>query len=305
MDNLLNISVIIPTYLREERIFKTLNGITEQSFLPNQVIVINQTIGLKLEKTIKSLYDRKKIELIWVDSNIPSLCGARNIGIKLCSNEIAVCLDDDVILPDEIFYKHLQMHLANPEYVAFGGQVYHRTNNYPISDLDVSNYKNVTIAGYKNVQFENFGPLFGGHFSINVSIAKKIGGWDELFMGSANWEEGDIMNRLKRAGYKFAFSSDLWLIHLREPGGCRISENYTHPEWTKTYNFFLYKYRYPKDKSWNEVIKAALRAGPLKKEIVKNPKKWISAWHNFFKGWRYGFRNANRPIKSFLSENLD
>lgn len=294
MDKLINISVILPTYMREERIFKTLNAITEQSYLPNQVVVVNQTIGLKLDNSVKELYDKIGIELIWVDNNIPNLCGARNSGIKLCSNEIAVCLDDDVILPDGIFYKHLQMHLANPEYVAFGGQVYHRINNYPISYVDVSYYLKGTTAGYKNIQFENFGPLFGGHFSINVAIAKKIGGWNEYFMGSANWEEGDIMNRLKSAGHKFAYSSDLWLIHLREPGGCRISENYTHPEWTKTYNFFLYKYRYPKDKSWKEVIKTALRAGPLKKEIVKNPKKWFNAWVNFFKGWYFGKRNSTR-----------
>ena len=294
MDNLLNISVVLPTYLREERIFKTLNYITEQTYLPNQVIVINQTIGLQLVNSAKELYNKKGIDLIWVDSNIPSLCGARNIGIKLCSNEIAVFLDDDVILPDNIFYKHLQMHLSNPEYVAFGGQVYHRTINFPVSDLNLSNYKEHTVIGYKNVKLENFGPLFGGHFSINVNIAKKIGGWDEHFMGSANWEEGDIMNRLKSAGYKFAYSSDLWLIHLREPGGCRISENYTHPEWTKSYNFFLYKYKYPNDKTWTEVIKSALRAGPLKKEILINPKKWISAWFNFFKGWHYGKRNSSR-----------
>jgi glycosyltransferase involved in cell wall biosynthesis len=259
MDELLNISVILPTYLREERIFITLNSITEQSHLPNQVIVINQTTGLQLVNSVKELYNEKGIDLTWVDSSIPSLCGARNIGIKLCSNDIAVCLDDDVNLPDYFFYNHLKMHLANPEYVAFGGQVYHRTNNYPISDLDISDNLKGTTAGYKNIQFEDFGPLFGGHFSVNVNVAKKIGGWNEYFMGSANWEEGDIMNRLKNAGYKFAYSSDLWLIHLREPGGCRIGENYTHPEWTKTYNFFLYKYRYPKDKTWYEVIITALR----------------------------------------------
>ena len=284
------VDIVIPTFGRQNRVDATLLMLLKQTILPANVIIVNQTPGVDSESTeVSQLYKAAGVELIWINRASPSLCGARNDALRRARSRICLCLDDDILIPSDLVAQHAQLFRQRPELAAIGGQVWHRKSDFKIRDLSIENPTlGTVIACNLNIEVSH-GPLFGGHFSIRRDIALSIGGWDESFIGSANWEEGDLMNRLKAHGYNFIWNPKAWLIHLREPmGGCRIPGNKTFPEWTKTTNFFLYKYRYPTEKSWPVVLNAALRAGPLRREVVCNPAKWPEAWFGFFMGWLEG-----------------
>jgi glycosyltransferase involved in cell wall biosynthesis len=297
-----DVDIIIPTFGRPLVINETLRMLLGQETLPKKTIVVNQTPGVDSpDPGIREAYREARVDLIWINRKSPSLCGARNDALHASTAEICLFLDDDVIVPPDLVRKHRERYSDGSGWVAVGGQVCDPSGFSP--EL-ISSDKPYAGAQHTLLIDEMIpgGPLFGGHFSVRRETALAIGGWDESFVGSANWEEGDFIHRLRARGYAFVWDPAPWIIHLKLPfGGCRIPGNPLFPEWTKSTNFFLYKYRYPDEKSWRTVLQHALRAGPLRKEVVLSPRRWPVAWSGFFKGWRLGKQNAGKPILPLLS----
>jgi len=293
-----DLDVIVPTYGRPVVVNQTLRMLLDQEVLPRRVIVVNQTPGVDAaDLDVQQLYRDAGLGLTWLNREVPSLCGARNDALRVARSEICLFLDDDIIAPADLVRRHWDRYRDDAGWQAVGGQVWHRNSDFAVEDISLDAPQVGAVPALKSARMVPGGPLFGCHFSLRRYAALSVGGWDEAFVGSANWEEGDLINRLRDRGLPFVWDPQIWLIHLRLPmGGCRIPGNRLFPEWTKTTNFFLYKYRYPKDKIWKEVIVTALRAGPLRREIVVNPFRWPVAWLGILKGWWIGREKAGCPV---------
>jgi glycosyltransferase involved in cell wall biosynthesis len=295
-----DLDVVIPTFGRPATANETLRMLLSQETLPKSVIVVNQTPGIEAANPeVQRDYRESGVELIWINRLSPSLCGARNDALRAAVSEICLFLDDDILVPRDLVRRHLERHGDGSGWEAVGGQVWHQPD-FPDERLALERQPARALPSVRAGLVAG-GPLFGGHFSIRREAALSVGGWDEAFVGSANWEEGDLIHRLREQGRPFVWDPEIWLIHLRLPvGGCRIPGNRSFEEWTKTVNFFLYKYRYPQDKPWQEVLASALRAGPLRRENALAPRRWPSAWRGFVTGWLQGRRRARRPILPLL-----
>lgn len=94
----LPVTMIIPTMERPESLMDTLNSIFKYNFIPNEIIVVDQTQNLnsKLEnyKICNNGKYQKIIKYYYLEK--PSLTVARNYGVKNSSNEIIIFSDDDV-----------------------------------------------------------------------------------------------------------------------------------------------------------------------------------------------------------------
>ncbi|MBP7654580.1 glycosyltransferase family 2 protein [Candidatus Dependentiae bacterium] len=86
------ISVIIPTKDRETFLKDLLNSINEQTVIPEEVIIIDQSDN---DYEIGKNY---KFKIVFVKQIVPSLTKAKNTGIKYAKNELVLFLDDDIIL---------------------------------------------------------------------------------------------------------------------------------------------------------------------------------------------------------------
>ncbi len=102
------ISVIIPSLNRAADLAETLKSIFSQKILPDEIIIVDQSLDYKAESTVKKLYDEFKsiannnTELIYIhDSLITGSAQARNIGIHKATGDIVYFFDDDVILEEE------------------------------------------------------------------------------------------------------------------------------------------------------------------------------------------------------------
>jgi len=297
-----DIDVLIPTYGRPEIVNNTLAMLLDQELLPRRVVVVNQTPGVDAPlPEIRQAYKDANIELIWINREAANVMAAQNSALLAARSNICLIIDDDIIPPKDLIRKHWERHHDGENWVAVGGQVWHRQPDTEIQSLSHEKPSQGTFAGFMSDALVCGGPLFGGNWSFRRESVLDLGGWDEAFVGSANWQEGDMINRFKRHGYRFVWDPDIWVIHLRVPfGGCRIPGTALFPEWTKTTNFFLYKYRYPEEKSWKEVVLSALRAGPLRREIVVSPWRWPGAWFGFLKGWQLGKKKACNPVMPLL-----
>lgn len=259
MTNLPLISVIIPTYRREETLRKTLDDVLKQDYPAFEVLVVDQTPTHEpqTQAYLKQLADAQKISWFCVDW--ASLPGARNYAVRRAQGEIILFIDDDVMLP----VGYLKAHACNyqrQEVGAVAGRVFDRMKlaekggvgddsllpTYTIEDLPEA-AMNPGIAWYYLDFVHTIKPqpvisARGCNMSFRREIFTKYGlQFDEQFRGSAVREESDFCLRLRLTGYQIWYDPEAHLVHLgEETGGCHdLSTRSLQYQLTFYHNHFL------------------------------------------------------------------
>lgn len=227
-----SISVIIPTYGREEILRETLASVLQQDYPRYEVLVIDQTAQHQPETQafLDELAAAQKIRLFQV--NWASLPGARNYGVRRSSGDVVLFLDDDVQLPAGFLTAHGRNYLERPEVGAVAGRVFDRmklaesasglTIDYlPPQAMDPG------IAWYYIDLVHTCKPqqvltARGCNMSFRRSVFEQHNIWfDERFRGSAVREESDFCLRIRQTGMQIWYDPEANLVHLgEETGGC-------------------------------------------------------------------------------------
>lgn len=240
------ISVIIPTYRREQVLRDTLTDVLAQNYPNFEVLVVDQTPEHEPETDnfLQQLADSKKIQ--WFRVKWASLPGARNYAVRRALGDIIVFIDDDVRLPADFLTAH-ESHYQKPNIGAVAGRVFDRmklsdsggelTIDYlPPEAMDAG------IAWYyidlvHTVKPQQVISARGCNMSFRGEVFRKNKlTFDERFKGSAVREESDFCLQLRQTGYHIWYDPDAYLIHLgEEAGGC-------HDITTRSaeYQIFLY-----------------------------------------------------------------
>lgn len=295
--NRCRIAVVIPTYQREGVLVDTIRQVLAQDPMPDEVLIVDQTPQHEAE-TEQALSEWQGMGRIrWIRHSPPSLCGARNRAVLETSCEIVLFLDDDLDITCELVGRHLANFL-DPETTAVTGPT-----EGPDSFRNDLSYPVTCAILDQGGKAEGFGWLRGCNFSVRIDAVKQCGGFDENYIASANYEENDFAQRLIKQGGNIVYDPASWVYHLKHPaGGCRLPGNKTNPEWTKSVNFFIFRFRYSGlSQSLRRTAWEVLRSGPLRKENVKAPWRWPLAWASFaYAAWE-GWRRANSPVSSPFS----
>ena len=232
------ISVIIPTYGREEPLRDTLVDVLKQDYPNFEVLVVDQTPVHEPETQayLDELAATGKIRLFRVDW--ASLPGARNYAVRRASGEIILFIDDDVQMPEGCLKAHASNYQGRPEVGAVAGRVFDRMkladsqkantgdSPYTIEDLPAE-AMDPGIAWYyidlvHTVKPQRVISARGCNMSFRREIFTKHGlQFDERFRGSAVREESDFCLRLRSTGYQVWYDPEAYLVHLgEETGGC-------------------------------------------------------------------------------------
>ena len=233
-----SISVIVPTYRREEPLQNTLTHLLQQDYPNFEVLVIDQTPTHEpqTEAYLEQLASADQIR--WLRVNWASLPGARNYGVRQGKGEIILFVDDDVQLPAGYLQAHARNYQENSQIGAVAGRVFDRlkladsekiksgNSPYTIEDLPPQ-AMDPGIAWYYIDLVHTTKPqrvisTRGCNMSFRRDIFTKYGIWfDERFRGSAVREESDFCLRMRQTGYYVWYDPNAYLIHLgEETGGC-------------------------------------------------------------------------------------
>ncbi|NMG22535.1 hormogonium polysaccharide biosynthesis glycosyltransferase HpsN [Brasilonema bromeliae] len=250
--NLPLISVIIPTYCREEPLRDSLADVLKQDYPNYEVLVVDQTPKhqLEIETYLEELAAANKIK--WFRLSWASLPGARNYAVRRAAGEIILFIDDDVQLTPGFLAAHAKNYLEKPEVGAIAGRVFDRMKlgdsggNLQISYLPPQ-AMDPGIAWYyidlvHTIQPQEVLTARGCNMSFRREIFTKYGlRFDERFRGSAVREESDFCLRLRQTGYKIWYDPEAYLVHLgEETGGCHdISMRSLQYQLTFYHNHFL------------------------------------------------------------------
>lgn len=226
------ISVVIPTYNREEPLRDTIADLLKQDYPNFEVLVVDQTATHQPETQayLEEVANAGKIK--WFRLSWASLPGARNYAVRRSSGEIILFIDDDVRLPDGFLAAHARNYVDRPEVGAVAGRVFDRMKlgdsggSLEIEDLPPE-AADPGLAWYyidlvHTVKPQRVISARGCNMSYRREIFTKYGlSFDERFRGSAVREESDFCLRLRQTGYQIWYDPKASLVHLgEESGGC-------------------------------------------------------------------------------------
>jgi GT2 family glycosyltransferase len=125
-----NASVVIPTKNRPHHLAVTVLSLLQQSVLPRELIVVDQSADHTSRERIAQIYEllptdrRGQLKLCYLhEPAISGLAAARNAAMEIASREFLVFLDDDVILEPDFLEQLLDTFSIKPNAAGAGGVI--------------------------------------------------------------------------------------------------------------------------------------------------------------------------------------
>jgi GT2 family glycosyltransferase len=208
----LRLSVVIPTYGREEILLDTVRMLGELAQPPHEIILADQTRVHEpgVQSALQLLAERGEIR--WLRLECPSIPGAMNRGLLAARSDIVLFLDDDIIPGEELIAAHLRAH-EEPGVTVVAGRVLQPWDRDDVSPPEDGRFR---FSGLRREWIEDF---MGGNFSVKRDSALSIGGFDENFVQVAHWFEKEFADRLKLRNIPILFVPQACIRHLKAQGG--------------------------------------------------------------------------------------
>ncbi|MBW2064677.1 MAG: glycosyltransferase family 2 protein [Deltaproteobacteria bacterium] len=220
LNDIASISVVVPTYRREETLCETIRAILKLRYPEWELIIIDQNKRHKpsTEDFLSSLPPRvRRIKL-----EKPNLPAARNVGAREAKGSIVLYLDDDITPLPGLLNAHAR-HYTNPIVGGVAGRLISPTG--VVRQIDPRYY--VSRLPWLYIRFDQDWGLRevetapGGNMSFRRELIFQAGFFDEQFVGNAFREETDFCIRLRNLSYRIIFDPDAALFHhFGTPGGC-------------------------------------------------------------------------------------
>ncbi len=208
------VSLVIPSYNREELLVGTLRAAFAQDHPNLEILVIDQT-KTHLPET-QAFLDANKSRFTLVKPDFASVTKARNEGLRRAKGEIIVFIDDDVSFEPGFIAAHVAAHADGTHVVQ--GRVTEHGSKRPSQPtwLDDS----LRFKGGDNYDRDGkTNNITGCNFSIRRDVIDRIGYFDENFRGVSVREESDYARRAFKAGLTFTFSAKAALFHHKSASG--------------------------------------------------------------------------------------
>ena len=207
-----DISVVIPTYNRDQELMDTINDILGQSHHNLEVIVLDQSQrhSPEFEENLRMIKDPR---LHYIKIGPPSLPAARNFGLKVAKAPIVLFIDDDIKASQDLVKYHLMAYQQHPDASAVGGRILQA--GFPIKkEVLRFNKYGVSHGVFTATQAAFTNAFPGGNHSVKVEEALKVGGYDTRYYRIAFREESDMALRMSRAGMKIYYEPKAEIFHL-------------------------------------------------------------------------------------------
>ena len=291
------ISIIIPTYNRNNVLCDTINSVYEVTEIDKvtnfEIIIVDQSKEHD-KNTIEFLdmISKKKKNFSLYNLTIANLPNARNYGISKAIGDIILFLDDDIILQPNYFRSLLDSYLNEDVKSVVGRILLKNETNDNVLLNNQSYIKKILkktlmsiIDSRKNFIITSYGLILsntssskkayvdsgmGCNMSFKKEVFNELGLFDTSYIGNAIREETDIFIRLCKHDYKILYNPDMFLYHvMSNTGGCRYEYDINY--WKKY--FFNQCYFYKKNFNYG-FIKVGILLGF---DIIKCMSKNINA----------------------------
>jgi glycosyltransferase involved in cell wall biosynthesis len=193
------IDVLIPTIGRKDYLLSVLHNLATQTYLPKNVIIIEQNPEEKSQSDLDFIQVQKWPFVIKHHfTHQAGACNARNIGLSLIESEFCFLADDDVVFQNDLLEKVIQNIRTT------GNEVF----------LIACHSKSQTVVPQAPIQF----PVFGaGHAFVKSSCIRNL----KFNMGFefGFGEDADFGMQIRNSGFDVLYISTSTILHLKAPMG--------------------------------------------------------------------------------------
>jgi len=224
----LSVSVIICTKDRIKECLAAVTSVCEQSIRPKEILVVDGSSTRQLEEFIRSVTNRYCVLCSYIKTK-PQLTHQRNRGISHMTGDIALFIDDDVILEKDYIEKILEVYANVPEVCGVGGVVSNVdpptwTTLFRKFFLLAYNFGNgrMRSSGFGTFAFRAQKPLEvdilpGCNMSYTREVLSRFS-FDERIDPPPSGEDADFSYRVSRE-YKLIHTPFAKVLHKYSPHG--------------------------------------------------------------------------------------
>jgi glycosyltransferase involved in cell wall biosynthesis len=185
------VSVVIPTYRREDRIEETLASVFAQTFRDFEVIVVNDGSPDNTAARLRPLVDAGRIR--YCEQANAGQSAARNRGIELARGEFLALLDDDDLWPaDKLAWQVAQLQRHPRAVLCYGyGESFGLEQNYRVP-------AGAGPQGIVGDELLRGNPILSpGQTLVRLKTVRELGAFDPAIRGAEDW---DLWIRLSQVG---------------------------------------------------------------------------------------------------------
>lgn len=223
------ISIIIVNYNTLNLTKNTINSIFKKTQnLDYEIILIDNDSKDGSKEFFKNEYDkRENVKFIESDSNL-GFGNANNLGLKFATGKYIFFLNSDTLLIDNSIKVLFDFMEKNMDVGVCGANLYDENMN-PVHSYDAgipgifydlkASLRSIYTKIYKKRLDFNYsdkvievGYITGADMFVRRKILDEVGGFDSDFF--MYYEESELTNRIKKAGYKIMNVPKAKIIHL-------------------------------------------------------------------------------------------
>lgn len=261
------LSIVIPTYRREQVLLDTIASLRRLEPAPQEIIIVDQTLQHEtaVEEVLRALSREGAIRHIRQES--PSIPVAMNRGLREARGPIVLFLDDDIVPETQLVAAHLAAHLREPGRLIAGRVI------QPWQEgIDFSQDDHFHFASLRPARIEQF---MGGNFSLQRADALRVGGFDENFVKVAYRFEAEFAHRWRKLGGTIDYEPAACLHHLKSADGGTRSFGEHLTTWLPTHSVGAY---YCELRAWNGARSLA--------QFLGRPLRAVSTRFHLRRPWR-------------------
>ncbi|MDP3041957.1 MAG: glycosyltransferase family 2 protein [Candidatus Omnitrophota bacterium] len=215
------VSVLIVTIGTKDYIQSCLDSLLEQTHLPFEIMVMDNSSQPDFARKLNSLYPSVKI---YSSAENLFYTGALNKGIQLAQGEFILCLNDDVILDKDFIREALKGFLVKEKIGSVSGKILRGDRKtLDSAGLFLSAWRTAKERGYGRPdlgQFDKSGFIFGVSGSAAFyrkvmleAIKKESGYFDKDFR--MFYEDLDLSWRAQKCGWLAYYVPTALIYHVR------------------------------------------------------------------------------------------
>lgn len=196
------IDVLIPTIGRREYLLNVLNNLASQTYLPKNVIIIEQNPSESSQSDLDFVRENIWPFVIKLHfTHQTGACNARNIGLGMIESEFTFFADDDIVFENDLLEKAMQT------FASTGNDAF----------LVACHLKSQKVKPQPPKQFAVFG---AGHAFVKSDCLKGLEFNKAYEFGFG--EDNDFGMQLRNRGVDILYISTSRILHLKAPiGGFR------------------------------------------------------------------------------------
>ena len=205
------VSVVIPTYRREQVLLDTLDFLKALDVPPGEIVVVDQTEHHGNDVIVSLTRRHEEGQIRWIRRDLPSIPQAMNCGLLNARYDIVLFLDDDIRPENGLIVSHANAHESHED-VIVAGRIIQPWDEGRATD----NLAPFHFASLKSAWIREF---MGGNFSIRRDRAVALGGFDENFVRVAYRFEAEFAFRALAGGMRIRFEPLACIHHLKVVSG--------------------------------------------------------------------------------------